>query len=607
MGLVRIRVNANPLVAVKVAVIVAAILAIFFQDLMKIFIDALWNGAASYVLTIPFIFSYLVYRKRKMLGAVVPLSSKVQTHDIRQLFSIAGILLTTTAVLLYWYGSYTRIPLEYHMFAFPLFVAGLCLFLFNPQTLRQLVFPLALLFFLNPAPSQIASILNVILFAIFIAYLARNGLWSKIALLAIGIPIILLLRVGIFTAMLWIGDYYNGLALQMFRWLGDWILLFAGMLLLLMIFERAFETNIFGKPVEKCLKCNLKLLQNEDYCRGCGRILLPATAKLRKSDPAKVAAIVLVVSLLLTIHVPVFTLTQSPPMIAISTFSGQKVSTQILPSTNQYALTFLYRNNESEVQTKLDMSLVYLYTPFNQSSEPILASVEIAPTQSNLHRWEADLIAPKVTEIDLQDNQLTQNPQIISRYFVFNYAATNQTQAVLYWFDTAASITNLTSQEKHVRISLIAYPQSINESTLATVELQLVTLATAIANYWQQIKTWSRVTLFVFQNGIILSTLTAITLCLTIIYYMVETRKRRRASIVATGKLSSPSREIMKAVQETKKPATLENVSATLGKTVAQRMVVEQLEQRLRELERRGMVRSTVYSRNDEPIQTWET
>jgi exosortase/archaeosortase family protein len=608
MGLVRITVNVNPAVAVKITAIVATILTIFFQDLMLVFTDALRNGTASYVLTIPFIFAYLAYRKRKMLGAVVPLSGKAQSRNIRHLASIAGILLTTTAVLLYWYGSYTFTPLGYHMFALPLFAVGLCLFLFNAQTLRQLVFPVAFLFFLVPPPSQIVSILGVIIFATFIAYIARNGLWRKIALLIIGIPIIFLLNTVRLTTMLLIGDYYNNdLALQMFRLLGDWILLFVGTLLLLIISERTFKTHIFAKPTKKCLQCNPKPLRDQDHCRGCGRILRPATAKLRKSDIAKLAAIFLVASLLLTIHIPVFTLTQGAPIIAINTPSGQQFSAQILPQTDQYALTFLYRNIESEAQAKLDLSLVYLYTPLNQSSEPIWASVEIAPTQSYLHPWETDLVAPKVSQIDLQDIQLTQNPQIISRYFVFNYAATNKTQAVLYWFDTTAFMVNLTSQEKHVKISLIAYPQSIDQSALAKVELQLVTLATAIANYWQQIKTWSQITLFISQNGITLSTATAISLCLTIIYYEVETGKRRKASIVATGKLASPSREIVKAVQETKKPATLENVSATLRKTVAQRMTTKQLEQRLGELEKGGIIRSSVYSRNDEPVQTWKT
>lgn len=40
-------------------------------------------------------------------------------------------------MLLYWHGSYTFTPLEYHILTLPIFAAGLTLILFNPQTLRQ--------------------------------------------------------------------------------------------------------------------------------------------------------------------------------------------------------------------------------------------------------------------------------------------------------------------------------------------------------------------------------------------------------------------------------------------------------------------------------------
>lgn len=603
----KITLNVNVAVALKIVVVVGAISAIFFRDLTLIFTEALMNGTASYVLTIPLIFTYLVYRKRKMLEAVVPLKGKERPQNIRHLPLIGGILITTIAVLLFWYGSHTFTPLEYHMFTLPLFAAGLCLILFNAQTLRHLVFPVAFLFFLMPPPSQMLSMLVVIIFGTFIAYAARTELWKKIVLLTVGIPIIYVFDGVRSTVMLFIDHYYsNGLAPQMFRLLSDWILLFVGAILLLVIPEIAFKTHIFTKPTEKCLQCNSELLRDQDYCRGCGRILRHAKAKLDKSDIGKLAAIILVAGLLLTIHTPVFAFTQGPPIVAISTPSGQQVSAQILPQTDQYTLTFL-PNSGSETQANLDMSFGYLYAPLNQSIEPVLASIEIAPTQSYLHPWEEDLVAPEVSQIDLQNMSLTRNPQIICRYFVFNYAATNQTQAVLYWFETTAFMVNLTSQEKHVEISLIAYPQSIDQSVLAKVELQLVTLATAIANYWQQIKTWSQITLFIAQKGITLSTATAITLCLTIIYYEVEAGKRRKASLVASGKLASPSREIVRAVQETKKPATLENVAVTLRKSVAQRMTTEQLRQRLAELEKRGIIRSSVYSLDDGPLQTWKT
>lgn len=87
-------------------------------------------------------------------------------------------------------------------------------------------------------------------------------------------------------------------------------------------------------------------------------------------------------------------------------------------------------------------------------------------------------------------------------------------------------MVNSTLQEKYVQISFIAYPQSMGE--LPAVERQLVTLATAITDYWQPIETWSETTLFISQNGIALLTATAIAIALTIIYYEVEARKRKK-------------------------------------------------------------------------------
>jgi len=95
-------------------------------------------------------------------------------------------------------------------------------------------------------------------------------------------------------------------------------------------------------------------------------------------------------------------------------------------------------------------------------------------------------------------------------------------------------------------------------------------------------------------------------IALAIIYYEVEARKRKETSLIATGKPANSSREIVKAVQKSKKPATLENVAATLQKSTEEKITTEQLEQRLQELEKTGIINSSVYSQNDEPIQTWK-
>jgi leucyl aminopeptidase len=164
---------------------------------------------------------------------------------------------------------------------------------------------------------------------------------------------------------------------------------------------------------------------------------------------------------------------------------------------------------------------------------------------------------------------------------------------------------NSTVQTKHVGISLIAFLSSIDE--LPRLEVQLVTLATAIADYWQPIQTWSETTLIISQNGITLSAATSIALALTLFYYEAEARKRRKASLTAAAKLTSSSRDIVEAVQKTKKPATLENLAATLQKSTGQKLTTEQLERRLQELEKTGIIKASVHSQNDEPVQTWKT
>jgi exosortase len=646
--------------ALKITIIIAATLTVFHQDLVLIFSDALLNETTSYILAVPFILAYLVYRKRKMLRTVMPLTGQDQPRNTRYLASTSGILLTATAVLLYWHGSYTFTPVEYHMFALPLFTAGLCLILFNPQTLRQLAFPIAFLFFLMPPPSEILhaagstlqvvsaqasnaivnafnipsaltmesgnplitltatdgtplpfsldiacsgiySLIGFTVFAVFIAYIIRNNPWKKAALLIIGIPLVYFLNIVRITTMLFIGyNYGSALALQTFHTLGGWVLIFLGTLVLLLISEKAFKTRIFSKPAAKCVQCIPELQPDRDYCRGCGRIIRPATARLHKSDAVKLAAIILTAGLLVTIQAPVFALTQGLPIITFNTPSGQQFSTQVLPQTDQYTLTFVREDTLHEVQAKQDMSLVYLYAPVNESGEPIWASLEIASTQSSLYGWET--FRALANQIDLRDIQLTQNARAL--YFVFQ-EATDATRAVLYWHSSTVFMINSTVQTKHVGISLIAFLSSIDE--LPRLEVQLVTLATAIADYWQPIQTWSETTLIISQNGITLSAATSIALALTLFYYEAEARKRRKASLTAAAKLTSSSRDIVEAVQKTKKPATLENLAATLQKSTGQKLTTEQLERRLQELEKTGIIKASVHSQNDEPVQTWKT
>jgi len=660
---------------IRIAAVTVATLVFFSQDLAIIFNDALQSETTSHILAIPLIFTYLIYRKRKMLTAVTPLEAQNQPKEMKHLPTIAGILLFATAILLYWYGSYTFTPLEYHIAVLPIFAAGLTIILFNAQTLRQLAFPIAFLIFLTPPPSEILyalggtlsiisseasntiinalgvpstlsseygnptilitrpngatmsfavdiacsgiySIIGFLIFAVFIAYIIRDKPWKKLTLFLVGLPLIYLLNIIRITSILLIGYHYGEeTALQAFHLLGGWTLIFLGTLLLLAIPEKIFKMQIFAKPAEKCPKCNPKTETKQSFCLTCGKILKAKSVRLSKNEITKMLAVTVSIVLMVSIQVPVFALTQSPAIVTIETPYGERLSTDILPEISGYDLDFIYRDTEFEEIAKQDMALLYQYTPVDQPNNPIWVTIEIASTRYTLHTWEACLITwrithgyqPKATEIQLKDIQLADNPPIFGRYFVFQYKTTNETQAVLYWFETATFAVNSTSQQKHVKISLIAHPDNLED--LHSLENQLLICARAIANYWQPIKTWSQIALFLSQNGNKLVTLTIAMLAGIVIFYVFKGRKERKTNFHTYRKLPKPSKQVIDATHETEKTniPTLNNIALAYQNITGQPVDKEKLLHELSAIEKTGILKSVITNRNDEPILVWKT
>jgi len=689
--------NNRLFLAIKVLPIAAVTIALFFQDLMLVFTDAMQSDTTSHILAIPILFAYLLYRKRKMLKAVVPLENQNQPKNTRYLSPIIGLLLCTTAVLLYWHGSYTFTPLEYHLIALPIFLAGLILVIFNPQTLRQLAFPIAFLFFLTPPPSEILyyvgaalqtlsaeastaianllrvpstftnidgsptiiltrpdsttltftvdiacsgiySLIGFLIFIIFVAYITRDKLWKKTALFLVGLPLVCSLNILRITIMILMGYYYGeDTALQAFHLFGGWVLIFIGTLLLLIIAEKAFKIQIFASATGKCQQCNQPNPQpSQNFCTACGRILRPQNIKLNKIDVFKLSAIVIAVILLVSVQAPVFALnansiqaTGDRPWIVMNTPSGPQLR-ELLPDENtsdyirsaNYSMSFVYRDTAFEALAKQDMSLIYMYTPMNTSDTTsnrteyfVWATVEIGTATSSLHRWETCLITwplargsqAKAVQIELKDIQLIENPLIISRYFVFNQTSTNETQAVLYWFESATFSNNGSGQQKKMKISLITYPE--NMADIPQIENDLTALAKAITGYWQPVKTWSQITTIISQDGGNLAIVTTTLIAAITIFILFETRRQRKTNRKVYEKLSEPNKQIIDMVKKTEKTArpTLNSVVTTYQNATKQSISEDQLLEKLLELESTGTIRSTVANVQDQPVQTWKT
>jgi exosortase len=664
-------------ISMKTLAIAISVLVFYYQDLSIVFSDGLQNEAVNYVLLVPFLFIYFLYRKRKMVLATISNQLPTQSKSTKHLRTLTGILVGTTAIVLYWYSSYTFTPLEYHMLTLPVFTAGLVLILFNPQTLRQLLFPVAFLIFLAPPPLEVlrvlGSTLSVIsseasnaivgvlgvhsiissisgvpaltvtqangtvlpaflvdiscsgiypvigffLFAALVAYVARDKTWKKVTVFLVGLPLMYLLNIVRLSSMLMIGYYYGDqLALQVFHLLGGFVLIIVGTLLVLVIAEKLFKTRIFDRvqPIQPCTECGMVEKMESNYCERCGRLLKYPSTKLHGSDVIKIAVIAVVLMILISFQAPVLTLTQGPAQITIQTPTGELGNTQILPKVFGYSLSFVMRDKNFEEESKQDASLLYIYNPESQTKKSVFVAIEIASSTLSLHPWEVCLITwpvglgyqPPAEQLDLRNIVILENPPITARYFAFNLTEDKTIQLVLYWFETSIFNVNGTAEQKQVKISLISYPD--NATDVSEEEKNLLPFATAIANYWQPVKTWTQVALIFSQNGMILASAAVSLLACTTLFYSAEKARDRKAKTNTYNKLSETDQGIIGAVLQQKGtlPSTLQNIAATYESATHTQVDQQALLEKLLQAEETGIVTRQIVSRQDEPLQVWK-
>lgn len=74
----------------KAATVLVAATALFSQDLTMLFSDAMQSETTSHLLAIPFLLAYLLYRKRKMLRATIPIKNENKPKETRHLPIIVG-------------------------------------------------------------------------------------------------------------------------------------------------------------------------------------------------------------------------------------------------------------------------------------------------------------------------------------------------------------------------------------------------------------------------------------------------------------------------------------------------------------------------------------
>jgi len=662
---------------IKAVTIILITIAIYFQDLATVANEAIRSEVMSHILAIPFLLAYLVYRKRKMLRATIPLETTNPTKKPIYTHEIVGALLCIIAFNLYLYGSYTFTPLEYHMISLPIFTAGLTLIIFNTKTLKVLAFPMAFLLFLTPPPLEtvyaagatlstisseaayhmlkaiglpvsladqygtpviilqkpegplpfaidiacagIYSLIGFTIFTVFVAYIARGPAWKKATLFLAGFPLIYALNITRIIIIVLIGDQYGmETAMQAFHLLGGWVLIFLGTLILLTLSEKAFKIQLFTtKPkITPCNYCNQNPSVKQHFCAVCGKLLSPVNIGLSKRDLTKIFILTIGAILIANLQVPVFALTEGPTEVAIQTLAGEQTTTQVLPVIQGYATKFIHRDKEFEEIAKQDAALIYVYLPTDETKIPIWVTIEIAKTQSSLHRWEICLITyretkgyqPVATQLDLQDVQISENPPIIGRYFAFQRINSDTIQVVLYWYENAFFNTGSSLEQKHVKISLIAYTKTREEVSL--IGEQLLPFGKAIANHWQPVKTWSQIILTIAQHGDTLITITTGLLAITLALQAVKNQRERRSNLRVYNKLALIEEKlILQAVHQTAKEdkSTGNEIASCYQRLAGKPIESNVLLQKLNEAEEAGLVKREIISHNDEPVLIWKS
>jgi len=436
---------------IKAVTMLFVTLSIYFQDLAIVTNEAVRSELMSYILVIPFLLTYLLYRKRKMLRATIPFKTTNPTSKLTFKHEIVGALLCLTAFLLYWHGSYTFQPLEYHMVSLPLFTAGLTLIILNMETLRVLAFPIAFLLFLAPPPletiyvvganlsaisseaaydilkavglpvslgnqygspviilqkpegplsfaidiacSGIYSLIGFMIFTVFATYIARGPVWKKATLFITGFPLMYGLNIGRIIVIILIGNQSGmEVAVQAFHLLGGLVLIFMGTLIFLAISEKIFKMFTAKPRTTPCNHCNQNPPIIEHFCPACGKLLNPMDIRLSRRDLSKILVFTMGAVLIVNLQVPVFALTKVPAEVTLEELGNEQTVAQILPEIQGYATRFIYRDERFEEIAKQDASLLYAYMPTDETKMPIFIAVEIARTRSSLHRWEVCLI-----------------------------------------------------------------------------------------------------------------------------------------------------------------------------------------------------------------------
>ena len=592
----------------SIALVSLTILVVYGQDLMILVNEAAQSEALTHVVLVPFLICFLIYRKRKLVKASLAMEAIRSRKEVVSLSEITGIALCISAFLLYWYGSYTFYPLEYHIISLVIFIIGTTRMLLDTRTLKAIIFPILLLIFLIPLPfsiifaaggtlgnlntqvsyellrmtgvpvalssefgpptievhnppalpiqfgvdipcSGIYSLIAFAMFATFIAYIAQGSIIKKIALFFIGFLMLQILNILRITLTVLIA-YRIGeeIAMTIFHTFSGWFLIFVGMLLLLTTSEKLLHLQIFGitRDAASCPKCDDESKETRSFCSRCGKYMENQRARLPKRFWIKMTSLLLVSYLVtLSIQAPVFVFAQG---LTISTPSSE-ASVDVFPQIADYQLTFLYRDQDFEKISRQDASLLYAYVSPNISNPIVYVLVAVADSVTNLHSWESCLFTLQAAQGYSQLVTVTDSRDI-------QLMRDPPLVARYFTFQHPANYTQVTLywyQQALFKTGPTVEPKytrislitlTTNQTNCPILEEKLLNMGQCIATHWEPLKARSIVSLGIPTMQALLVAIVFLTILTQAGQYTREW-KRKTTNLKIFDKLASPEEKLL--------------------------------------------------------------
>jgi exosortase len=651
------------------------VLVVYGNDFWILANEAFQNEALSHLLLLPFLVGFLFYLKKDVVKAALTQDMNRKRTTVKYFNEVLGIVLCLVAFLVYWYGSQTFYPLEYHIISLPIFIAGVTLVLLNPQALRLIIFPILFLLFLVPLPatllytlggglanfntqvsydvlktaglpitlsssygaptilmstasgepvtfavdvacSGIYSLVAFAMFATFLAFLAKASLFKKLLIFVIGFVVFAALNICRIIAIVVVGySFGESVALFLHSFAGI-VLIFFGMLLILVFSDKVLKIPFMTKLPDQpsCSMCTENASLLTSFCQNCGKFIGKSSGLISNTLFVKLFLLLLGCSIVvLSISAPTFATAKDS--IELESSGNLQNSTSVFPGLPGYALAFLYRDTEYEKLASQDASFVYGYFPSNLSDKVVYAVVGVSSSISNLHNWEVCFAAipiaqgqsPLVQVRDSREIHLLQDPLLIAKYFVFD-SPDGYTQVTLYWYTKATFKTDLTVEQKYVRISLIILTQ--NPAEYLRLEEDLLAIGQVIAITWEPLQTQALISLGIPAQQVLLVGSVAF-LAVTVTTQYFSEKRRASNNLKLFNNFASPEEKLVlqsvhESVAEKKHVQTSDILENVRKKEGGRSMNFEKVLNTLNVLDEYGLVRRAVVSVENVPLLVWK-